>query len=128
MRLKLSTGESIHLPTTKTVTKIDASGSLVEADIIVPVNERLKLVEHVLAKHPEEFKYADRMFESRFGTRQDNNKLVKIKLDILGTYLIRSDKKYNDNVMTRYKEEKRPMQEMSFSQFSDDVVDINGWN
>jgi hypothetical protein len=41
--------------------------------------------------------------------------------------LIKSDKEYNKDVMTRYKEKKRPEQEMSFSQINADLVDAKGW-
>lgn len=109
MKLKLSTGQVIELP----------SG--------YNERERLALVKQIIREYPEEFTYSSTMFGIKYGQRQDNNRLVKIKLDILSTYLIRSDDKYTRNVMSRYKEEKRPLQEMSFSQLNPNLVEINGW-
>jgi hypothetical protein len=90
-------------------------------------SERLELVRRIIEDYPEEFSYQEKMFDTKYGQRQDINKIVKIKLDILGTYLIKSDKEYNKDVMTRYKEKKRPEQEMSFSQISADLIDAKGW-
>ncbi|WP_336786938.1 hypothetical protein [Paenibacillus sp. MMO-177] len=120
MKLRLSNGEVIELPSTVRNENGD--------EIAVPEEERLQLVNEILAKYPEEFQYMSRMFGTRCGVRQDNNKMVKIKLDILATYLIRSDEKYTKDVMSRYKEEKRPLQEVAFSQFNPDLVDMNGWH
>lgn len=112
MKLKLST-QTIQLPDE------------------LNTEERLAFVNKILEENPLEFQYGKKMFGLKYGIRQDNNKLVKIKLDILATYLIRSDKDYTkgeNQVMSRYKEVKRPMQETSFSQFDKDVQDINGWH
>lgn len=97
-------------------------------DVSVPENIRLAYVDYILKNYPEEFTYMNKMFGTRCGVRQDNNKMVKLKLEILGTYLIRSDEKYTKDVMSRYKEENRPLQEMSFSQLNPDLVDLNGWH
>jgi len=110
MKLRLSTQETIELPK-------EYSQS-----------QRLSFVNEILEKHPLEFQYNKNMFDVRYGQRQDSNRLIKVKLDILATYLIRSDEKYTKDVMSRYKEERRPVQEMAFSQFNPDLIDINGWN
>lgn len=91
--------------------------------------ERLELVNNILAKYPSEFEYGDMNGETRFGQKQDTDILAKIKLDILATYLISAELELNSKeIMSRYKQVKRPLQEMSFSQFNEDMVDIKGWH
>lgn len=110
MKLRLSNSEIIDLPTNFCIL------------------DRLMLVGQILAAYPEEFAYRSKMFDMKCGTRIDNNKLVKIKLDILGTYLIRADDQYTSDIMSGYKIERRPLQEVVFSNFKQEVVEINGWN
>ncbi|MGE6227619.1 hypothetical protein [Paenibacillus chitinolyticus] len=119
MILKLSNGEVIGLPTTF----IDVNGN----ETTVPVEERLELVNNILSKYPDEFNFMSKMIGTRCGIRQDNNKMVKLKLDILSTYLVRCEK-YTKEIMSRYKEIARPLQEKSFSQFNPDMVDLKGWH
>lgn len=100
-------------------------------NIILPneydVEQRKELVNSILGEYPHEFEYKDDMFDKKYGSVVDNNKITKIRLDILATYLIRADEKYTKNVMSRYKEKKRPLQEISFSQFKESVRDTKGW-
>jgi hypothetical protein len=44
---------------------------------------------------------------------------VKIRLDILGTYILNSAENIRTDVMSRYKEKRRPFQERSVSTISD---------
>ena len=104
-----------------------------DINIILPneytTEERMELVNEILAKYPTEFEYGEPTSESRFGQKQDVDMLVKIKLDILGTYILASELEVNSKeIMSRYKEVKRPLQEMSFSQFNEDMVDMKGWH
>lgn len=111
MLLKLRNGQRIDLPNEYST------------------DERMKLVNKILATFPDEFEYGEPTNETRFGRKQDVDMLVKIKLDILGTYIIAGDIEINSKeIMSRYKEVKRPLQEMSFSQFNEDMVDIKGWH
>lgn len=111
MVLKLRCGKNIELPNDFTT------------------DERLKLVNEILAEYPHEFEYGEPTSETRFGMKQDVDMLVKIKLDILGTYIIAGDMEVNSKeIMSRYKVTKRPLQEMSFSQFNEDMVDMKGWH
>lgn len=111
MVLKLRDGLNIDLPTEYTT------------------EERMSLVNEILAKYPSEFEYGEPISETRFGQKQDVDMLVKIKLDILGTYILAGEMEVNSKeIMSRYKQVKRPLQEMSFSQFNEDMVDIKGWH
>lgn len=110
MILKLSSGIKIDLPTEYNT------------------EERVDLVNQILTDYPLEFVYnGDDMFTAKFNSKVDNNKLVKIKLDILATYIIRAEEKYSKNILSRYKETKRPLQELPFSQFKEEVQDMKGW-
>lgn len=91
------------------------------------VEQRKCLVEKILSDYPEEFSYGDKMFDTKYGKRVDVNNLAKIKLDILATYLINGTLNKDKEIMTRYKEAKRPLQEVSFSQFTEKVPDMCGW-
>jgi hypothetical protein len=103
-----------------------SNGYFVKLPSEYTLEERLELVNEIIASSPSDFSYYSKMFDIKCGVRQDNNRLVKLRLDILGTYLIRSDENYTDDVMSRYKEVNRPLQERAFSQFSEDVQDLNG--
>lgn len=104
---------------------------LSEIEIELPnefdLTQRKKLVNIILNRYPADFQYQEKMFDTKYSQKIDTNKLAKIKLDILATYLIRHDAGYTKDVMSRYKEETRPLQERSFSQFDENLQDMMGW-
>lgn len=111
MKLILSNGERIDLPND------------------LDIEERKALVNRLLETYPADFSYGDGdLIGSRYGMRQDNNHLVKVRLDVLATYLIRGEPDYTETVMSNYKKQVRPQQERPFSQFHKNTIETNGWH
>lgn len=107
-----------------------ANGDKIDLPKELNLEQRKKLVNEIIDTHPEDFSYGESrtMFSNRYGSRQDNNHLIKIRLEVLGTYLIRAESDYTEDVMSNYKKQARPQQERPFSQFNPNVADMNGWH
>ncbi|WDV47047.1 hypothetical protein PV797_04925 [Clostridiaceae bacterium M8S5] len=73
------------------------------------LDERLKFTEDIMNENPECFKLTGDL-------KSDNN--VSTRLDILGTYILNSMKDIRKTVLSRYKEKRRPYQELAFSSLS----------
>lgn len=94
---------------------------LYSGDIQLPLNldtaERMIFAQRVIEKNPESF--------MQTGFEKADNK-VRVRLDILSTYILNSEKGIRDNVMSRYKEKRRPYQEKPISCLSQrNQQDIN---
>jgi hypothetical protein len=79
--------------------------------------ERKAFINTILAKYHTDFEYKASC-EMANNKGIDRNNIVKVRLDILATYLLRVDIEYRKTILTRYKEVKRPQQEVPFWQFS----------
>lgn len=83
-------------------------------DIVLPLDldykERIELVEKIIIDNPESFEFS--------GYDKADNK-VKVRLDILGTYILNAVPNIRETVMSRYKQNVRPYQERSISTLSD---------
>lgn len=81
--------------------------------IILPLDldyiERISLANKIIVEHPESFvTTGSATLDSR----------VKVRLDILGTYILNAVPNIRENVMSRYKQNVRPYQERSISTIS----------
>lgn len=88
MRLKLYNKDDIKLP--------------LELDYL----ERMKFAEKVILDNPESFQIT--------GFDRADNK-VKVRLDILATYILNAVEDIREDVMSKYKQNVRPYQEKSIS-------------
>lgn len=88
MRLKLYNKEDIFLP------------------LDLDYKERIELSQKIITENPDSFNVT--------GFDNTDNK-VKVRLDILGTYILNAVPKIRETVMSRYKQNVRPHQERSVS-------------
>lgn len=88
------------------------------------LNQRIELVNDILTNYKDELNYNLDVLRNK--NKIDFNSLVEIRLDILGTYILQAYKVNDKSIMTRYKLKYRPLQETSFSQFSESLVEENG--
>lgn len=80
--------------------------STLQLDNALPVEERMILAQNIIDENPLDFEMT--------GHSVADHK-VKIRLDVLGTYILNSVKDIRTDVMSRYKEKNRPYQEISIS-------------
>ena len=67
--------------------KLKLSNCEVNLPVSYTFEEKCDLMNRILAEHPEEFVYAPKMFDIKYGKRVDTNRLAIIKLDVLTTYV-----------------------------------------
>ena len=83
---------------------------LYSGDIQFPLNlntqERMIFAQKIIDDNPESF--------TQSGYDKADNK-VRVRLDILATYILNAEKDIRENVMSRYKEKRRPFQEKPIS-------------
>jgi hypothetical protein len=90
--------------------------------------ERIEFVNRIIIEHGDELAYQEKMFDTKYGKAIDTNKLIKVRLDILATYILIADPSYTKDIMSQYKIKMRPFQEIPFSQFPDEMLVIEGFN
>lgn len=83
---------------------------LYKDEIILPsdldVDERMILAEQIINENPESF---------NINGHDRHDRLVMVRLDILGTYILNAVKDIRDDVLSRYKIKRRPYQERPIS-------------
>lgn len=107
MNLRLSNNETINLPSD------------------LNLEQRKELVEKILSEHSEDFKYNKKFFDTKYGKKTDNDNIVKVRLDILGTYILKADPKYTETIMSQSKIRSRQRTEIPLSCFKIDDNEDN---
>lgn len=82
------------------------------------LQQRKELVNKILNEYPCEFQYSDRQFETKYGGKIDVNAQVKMKLDILATYLLMGTPEYTSDTMSEHKIKTRKKTELPWTYFS----------
>lgn len=80
----------------------------IDLPLDLELNERVSYVNKLLEKYPEDFRYKD---------NYNTDRIVGVRLDILATYMLNKVENIRNDVMSRYKEKNRPVQEQSISNF-----------
>lgn len=85
------------------------------------VSERIEFVDKLTREYPFSFTLTD---------NNEHNRLVSIRLDILGTYILHADKNKGNYIMSRHKVKSRAKNEIPFSSINNKLdismnIDVN---
>lgn len=70
------------------------------------IEERIKFAGDIILEHPDLFEFID---------IPEQDRLVSIRLDVLGTYILQADNEKEKDILTRYKTKARAKTEIPFS-------------